>query len=98
MLGQLGLVDDGDRAVFTGDDQREDQLAHGMLLGAARIVVPRGVQVDDHVHAGVGRLQGDALLVEDGGRVGHEVAGPRDEGNLTQPFLAGSGGRAVTQA
>ena len=98
VLGQLGLVDDGDRAVFAGQNQREDQLAHRVLLGAARVTVPRRVQVDDHVHAGVGRLQGDALLVEDGGRVGHEVAGPRDEGDLTQPFLAGSGGLAVAQA
>ena len=98
VLGQLGFVDDGDRAVFAGQNQREDQLAHRVLLGAARVVVPRGVQVDDHVHAGVGRVQGDTLLVEDGGRVGHQVTGPRDEGNLAQPFLAGGGGLAVTQA
>ena len=97
VLGQLGLVDDGDRAVFAGQNQREDQLAHRVLLGAARVVIPGGVQVDDHVHAGVGRVQGDALLVEDGGRVGHQVTGPRDEGNLAQPFLAGGGGLAVTQ-
>ena len=69
-----------------------------MLLGAARVVVPRSVEVDDHVHAGVGRVQGHAILVEDGGRVGHEVAGPRDEGDLAQPFLAGGGGLTVTQA
>ena len=98
VLGQLGLVNDGDGAVFTGDNQREDQLAHGVLVGAARIIVPRGVQVDDHVHAGVSRIQGDALLIEDGGGVRHEVAGPRDEGDLAQPFLAGSGGLAVAQA
>ena len=98
MLGQLGLVDDGDRAVFAGQNQREDQLAHRVLLGAARVVIPRRVQVDDHVHAGVGRVQGDALLIEDGGRVGHEVTGPRDEGDLAQPFLAGGGGLAVAQA
>ena len=97
MLGQLGFVDDGDRAVFAGQNQREDQLAHRVLLGTARVVIPGGVQVDDHVHAGVGRVQGDALLVEDGGRVGHQVTGPRDEGNLAQPFLAGGGGLAVTQ-
>ena len=98
VLGQLGLVDDRNRAVLTGQNQREDQLAHRVLLGAARIVVPRGVEVDDHVHAGVGRVQGHAILVEDGGRVRHEVAGPRDEGDLAQPFLAGGGGLAVTQA
>ena len=98
VLGQLGLIDDGDRAVFAGQNQREDQLAHRVLLGAARVVIPRRVQVDDHVHAGVGRVQGDALLIEDGGRVGHEVTGPRDEGDLTQPFLSGRGGLAVAQA
>ena len=97
VLGQLGLVDDRDRTIFSGQDQREDQLAHRVLLGAARVVVPRGIQVDHHVHAGVGRVQGDALLVENGGRVGHEVTGPRDEGDLTQPFLAGGGRLAVTQ-
>ena len=69
-----------------------------MLLGAARVVVPRGVEVDHHVHAGVGRVQGDALLVEDGGGVGHQVTGPRDERDLAQPFLAGGGGLAVAQA
>ena len=98
VLGQLGLVNDGDGAVFTGDDQREDQLAHGVLVGAARVVIPRGVQVDDHVNAGVSRIQGDALLIEDGGGVRHEVAGPRNEGDLAQPFLAGGSGLAVTQA
>ena len=98
VLGQLGLVDDGDRAVFAGQNQREDQLAHRVLLGAARVVIPGGVQVDDHVHAGVGLLQGHAILVEDGGRVGHEVAGPGYEGDLAQPFLAGGGGLAVAQA
>ena len=98
MLGQLGLVDDRDRAVFAGQNQREDQLAHRVLLGAAWVVIPGGIQVDDHVHAGVGLLQGHAILVEDGGGVGHEVAGPRDEGDLMQPFLAGGGGLAVAQA
>ena len=98
VLGQLGLVDDRDRAVFAGQNQWEDQLAHRVLLGAARVVIPGGVQVDDHVHAGLGLLQRHALLVEDGGWVGHQVAGPRDERNLAQPFLAGGGGLAVAQA
>ena len=98
VLGQLGLVDDGDRAVFTGDNQREDKLAHRVLLGTTRVAIPRGVQVDNHVHAGLGRNQGDALLIKDGSRVGHEVTGPRDEGDLTQPFLAGGGQLAVAQA
>ena len=97
VLGQLGLVDDRDRAVFAGQTQREDQLAHRVLLGAARVAIPGGVQVDHHIHAGVGRVQADAILVEDGGGVGHQVAGPRNEGDLAQPFLAGGGGLAVAQ-
>ena len=86
-----------DRAVFAGQNQREDQLAHRVLLGAARVAIPGGIQVDHHIHAGVGRVQTDAILIEDGGGVGHQVAGPRNEGDLAQPFLVGGGGLAVAQ-
>ena len=87
VLGQALAVDDREQAGFGAvDDQRDDDVAHGVLGQATvRIVVPVGVQMDVEVEqlavlAGADVADLVVLVAVGGavGGVGHQVADPGD--------------------
>ena len=100
MLRQTVAVHDREQAGFVAVDvQRNDDVAYGVLGGAAvRIVVPEGVEMDVEVvlfdAAFNGHLADLVVGVAVGGavrRVGHEVADPGDVRGFADEFLGGDG-------
>ena len=100
VLRQTVAVHDREQAGFVAVDvQRNDDVAYGVLGGAAvRIVVPEGVEMDVEVvlfdAAFNGHLADFIVGVAVGGavrRVGHEVADPGDVRGFADEFLGGDG-------